>query len=157
VTTRARLRSRRRGITVVLVLVILVIIAFAGSALLKVGLAQREFARGADRRLQAEWLLESGVSRALARLDVDRDYAGETWPLSAGELGLPYAGRASGAAGTADTRAAVVTIAVARVPGEASRRQIRIQTDYPRGPERHGRHSKQMLIDLEPTNRGVAP
>jgi hypothetical protein len=154
--SRAKLRFRRRGITVVTVLVILVIVGFAGSALLKVGLAERELARAAERRLQAEWLLESGVARGLARLDADHDYAGETWSLRAEDLWLPEAGSSRGGTGTTAEPAAVVTIVVERMPGEASRRQIRVQADYPRGAERRVRQSKQFLIDLEPTKRGVA-
>jgi hypothetical protein len=143
--------------TVVVVLVVLVVIALAGSALLKVSMAQRQFARGAERRLQREWLLESGIERVLARLEVDRDYAGETWSISAGDLGLSAGGSPGRTAGNADQAAAVVTIAVERVPADASRRQIRVQADYPRGDLNHARQSKQMLIDLEPKKRGVAP
>ena len=75
--------------TVVAVLICLIVITLISGAVLKVGLAHRDLVRAQERRLQAEWLAESGVQRALARLAVDRDYAGETWPFSAADLGLP--------------------------------------------------------------------
>jgi hypothetical protein len=143
--------------TVVAVLVVLVVITLASSALLRAGLAQREFARGAERRLQSEWLVESGMERARARLDLDRDYTGETWSLSAGDLGLPPAESPVREAGSTDRAAAVVTIAVARVQGSALERQVRVEAEYPRGAQRPARQSKQMLIDLEPTKGGTVP
>ncbi len=50
-----------------------------------------------------------------------------------------------------------VVIAVDRPAGAASRRHLRIQADYHMNPTRHIRHSKQMLIDLEPQKSGDAP
>ena len=44
--------------------------------------------RSQERRLQAEWLAESGAQRAVARLARDHDYTGETWSLTARDLGL---------------------------------------------------------------------
>ena len=56
----------------------------------KAGLAHRDLVRGQGwPRLQAEWLAESGVQRALARLALDRDYPGERWVLTAADLELP--------------------------------------------------------------------
>ena len=56
----------RRGMTTIAVVCLL--ITLISGALLKVGLAQRDANRERERRLQAEWLAESGVDRALARL-----------------------------------------------------------------------------------------
>jgi type II secretory pathway pseudopilin PulG len=150
-------RSRSRGLTVVAVLVCLVVITLVSSAVLKTVVAQREFARGRERRLQAEWLVESGLERVRARLDLDRDYTGETWALSTRDLGLPEEGRSDPAAENAAGAAAVVSIAVERVPGDALRRQVRVQADYPRDAPRRARQSRQMLIDLKPKKAGVAP
>ena len=81
----------RRGMTVVAVLVCLLVMMLLGAALLKLALAEREQQPRSERRLQAEWLVESGLERARARLAADASYAGETWPLSAADLGLPEA------------------------------------------------------------------
>ena len=140
----------RRGMTTVAVLVCLLIITLISGAVLKVGLAQRDMNRERERRLQAEWLAESGVDRALARLTFDHSYTGETWPITAGELGLPERPATAESPGQADRSAAIVTIAVESIAGEANRRRIRVQADYPPDPPRRSRHSKQLLIDLEP-------
>jgi hypothetical protein len=146
-----------RGMTVVAVLVCLIIVTLISGAVLKVGLAQRELARALERRLQAEWLAESGAQRALARLARDRDYAGETWLLGAGDLSQSERDPASALAGEADRAAAVVTIAVERVPADSLRRRVRVQADYPRDPPRRSRHTKQFMIDLQPSVSGAAP
>ena len=72
-----------RGITVVAVLVCLIIITMVGLAMLKLGRAQHDQVRTFERRLQAEWLAESGMERALARLASDGSYRGEIWSISA--------------------------------------------------------------------------
>jgi Tfp pilus assembly protein PilX len=144
--------TSRRGLTTVAVLVCLLIITLISGALLKVGLARRNMGREHERRLQAEWLAESGVDRALARLARDRNYSGETWPISATDLGLREVGATTASTGSADRSAAIVTIAVEPIPGEANRRRIRVQADYPADEPRRSRHSKKMLIDLE-TNK----
>ncbi len=81
-----RLQSQkrsRRALTTVAVLVCLIVISLIGAALLKVGLAQRNQVRSQEQRLQAEWLAESGLDRALGRLAADRSYLGEKWPIRA--------------------------------------------------------------------------
>jgi len=63
-----RFRSPRRGITAVAVLVCLVVVTLISGALLKVGLAHRAAVRAQERRIQAEWLAQAGLDRALFRL-----------------------------------------------------------------------------------------
>ena len=88
----ARASKPSRGMTVVAVLVCLIILTLISGAVLKVSVAQRELARSQERRLQAEWLAESGAERAVARLARDRDYAGETWSLERPRPGPERAG-----------------------------------------------------------------
>jgi len=145
------LKRPRRGLTVVALLICLILVTLISAAILKISTAQREFIRAQERRLQAEWLVESGVERCLASLAADRDYAGETWSLSAVDLGVAQAVRSIGADHKADQAAAVVTITVDRLRDNSLRRRVRVQADYPRDSPRRARHSKQILIDLEPT------
>ena len=84
-----------------------------------------------ERRLQAEWLAESGVQRALARLAGDRDYPGETWSLTAAIWAERTAAGERLHHARAESAAAVVTIAVERVPATRKRRRVRVQADYP--------------------------
>jgi len=144
-------RRSSRGMTVVAVLICLVVVTIVSGAVLKVGLAHRALVRAQEHRLQSEWLAESGVERALARLAVDREYTGEAWPISAADLGLPERPPAARATEKSDGAAAVVTIAVDRVEGGGTRRRVRVQADYPRDAPGRSRHSKQVLIDLAGT------
>ena len=66
----------------VAVLVCLIIVTLISGAVLKMSVAQRELARSQERRLQAEWLAESGRRAGLGpRLARIATYTGETWSL----------------------------------------------------------------------------
>jgi type II secretory pathway pseudopilin PulG len=123
--------SRRRGLTAVAVLVCLIIITMISGAVLRVALARRDEARAQERSLQAEWLAEAGIQRALAHLDADPAYKGETWPIAARELD------------SAD--GALVTIAVGPAPGDPNRKVVRVQADYPRDPPRRARCTRSIM------------
>jgi hypothetical protein len=135
--------------TVVAVLICLVVLTVTSGAVLRVCLAHRALVRAEEHRLQAQWLAESGVQRALARLAVDHEYAGETWALGEVDLGLPERPPAKGTTQDSVRGAALVTIVVERVrEGDAGGRRLRVQADYPRDAPARSRHSKQVLIDL---------
>jgi Tfp pilus assembly protein PilV len=155
IVTRAR--KPARGMTVVAVLVCLLILTLISGAVLKVGHARRELARGHEHRLQAAWLSESGTQRALARLALDSDYKGETWALDARDLGQAEPSPATASPPRPASPAAVVVIAVQGVPGDSHRRRIRVQADYPPDPSRRSRHTKEIMIDLKPSPRGAVP
>ena len=145
----------RRGMTVVALLICLILVTLISAAILKVSMAQREFIRAQERRLQAEWLVESGMERCLAVLAADRNYAGETWRVTAGDLGLSRESQSSRADEKTDRAAALVTITVGRLPESPLRRVIRVQADYPPDLPRRARHSKQTSIDLDSSKPGV--
>ena len=146
-----------RGMTVVAVLVCLIILTMISGVVLKVSVARRELARSQERRLQAEWLAESGVERAIARLALDRDYTGETWSLPARELGRTEHAPTGTSPATADAPAARITIKVERVPAASNRRRVHVQADYPLDAPGRSRHSKEIMIDLEPSQAGATP
>jgi type II secretory pathway pseudopilin PulG len=151
-----RARKPSRGMTVVAVLVCLIIVTLISGAVLKVSVAQRELARSQERRLQAEWLAESGAERATARLAGDRDYVGETWSLSARDLGRSEQEPTFSSPARAETPAARITITVERVPASANRRRVHIQADYPVDAQGRSRHTKEIMIDLEPSQAGAS-
>ena len=154
---RARPRARsRRALTTVVVLVCLIVITLIGAALLKVGLAQRKAVRSEEHRLQAEWLAESGLDRALARVTLDRNYRGEEWPIRPEDLSLGALASVGEPSSSAAQPAAVITISVERIAESANRRRIRVQADFPLDPLVRSRHTKQMVIDLEPDKAGAA-
>ena len=153
----ARAKKPSRGMTVIAVLVCLIIVTLISGAVLKLSVAQRELARSQERRLQAEWLAESGAQRAVARLARDHDYTGETWSLSANDLGRSEQAPTGMLPVKAETAAAQVTITVDRIPSFTNRRRVRIRADYPVDAQGRSRHSKEIMIDLEPSQAGAAP
>jgi Tfp pilus assembly protein PilX len=142
-------RRRSRGLTVVATLTCLIVVTLMSAAILRVALSHRNVVRAQERRLQAEWLAESGVQRAIARLGLDREYAGETWAISPADLGQAEPPPASGTATKSDQSAAVVTITIERVPGASAGRMIRVQADYPRDALKRSRHTEEVTIDLD--------
>jgi hypothetical protein len=139
------------------VLVCLIILTLVSGAILKVSMAHRELAREREHRLQAEWLAESGAERAVARLTRDGDYTGEIWNLSRTELGLSASAPAVSQPEAREEPAARITIAVTRLPAAPHRRGVSIKADYPLVEARRARHSKEFMIDLEPSQKGTAP
>ncbi len=93
----------------------------------------------AERRLQAEWLAEAGVDRALAKLSYDPDYKGETWEIPVDELGLPAV------KDTEKGPAAVVKIEVEPAKGQDGGRILRVRADYPPDPPRRVRVSREVI------------
>ncbi len=126
----------RRGLLAIAVMVCLIVLALIAAAILRTGRAQRDEVRIQERRLQAEWLAEAGLWRALARLDAEPGYTGETWQIDAKALDAPDA--------------ATVAIAIERPPGDPKARTIRVRADYPRDPPRRARCSRQLTTSLGP-------
>ena len=85
-------RPTARGLAIVPALVCLVLVTMLCAAMLKLAHAQRGATRDEERRMQAEWLAESGAARASARLAADAGYRGETWDVPAAALGGPRRG-----------------------------------------------------------------
>jgi hypothetical protein len=122
----------------VAVLVCLVVMTLICGSLLRLVHSQRALVRSEERRLQADWLAESALERAASRLGDDPAYPGETWTLSAGDLGGNEPG--------------VVTINVEpdRDPVESHRRRVTIQADYPVEASRRVRSRRQAVLDIGP-------
>jgi hypothetical protein len=152
----SRTRNARRGLTVVAVLMCLIVLTLIGAALLKLGLVRRQINRDFEIRLQAEWLLESGVDRALARA-AEPDYKGETWRIGTADLGLPERSEQQNGRVEASVAAAIVTISVDQPGTQARHRRIRVHADYPLGGTHPSRRSQELLVDLEPTKPGATP
>ena len=134
-----RKRTRRKGLVIIPALVCLLLVTLLCGAMLKLAKTRRDVARDEERRMQAEWLAESGLSRASARLAADGGYRGETWDVPARALGGELTGR--------------VTIAVVPDKDRPGRRSVRVEADYPPGPDR-ARQSKHTIVDLRTENPG---
>ncbi len=128
----------RRGlISAVLVMALFALILIAGG-LVRVAALRLGEVRASERRLQAEWLAESALDRAAARLSARPDYPGETWDVPASEIGGPDGG--------------TVVIEVKPVPGRPDRRSVRVRADYPRDAPRRARESRALTIAAAPSS-----
>lgn len=135
--------GRRPGfVAAALVVALFVLVALAGG-LLRVAWLRHSELRVAERRLQAEWLAESALDRASARLAADREYRGETWVIPAADVG----GRDGGS----------VRIEVRPVPDHPDRRAIHARADYPTDEARRARRSRTLTITLAPERNGDSP
>ena len=126
--------GRRRAAITVAVLVCLLIMTLLGAGLLRMVGTQRKLIRNEERALQADWLAESGIDRAAARLAEDPHYSGETWSITAETLGGPSPG--------------VVTIKVEPRRDGPERRLVTVQADYPSALNQRVRSSKTAIVDL---------
>ncbi len=131
-----RSKARRRGLIAAVVVAVLFVLVLLGGGLLRVAWLRHNDLRASERRLQAEWLAESALDRAAARLAADRDYAGETWAVPADRLG----GR----------DAASVRIEITPSPGHPDRRVVRARADYPAAESRRARQSRETTIVVPP-------
>ena len=126
----------RRGAVLVAVLVCLVVIALMAATLLRLGLTRRARIRSEERTWQAEWLAESGLERASARLAADPAYRGETWDVSAADLGGRWRGRV------------VLEVEPVDRPGPPTFR-VRSRADYPSDDPPGARRTREVLVGLE--------
>jgi hypothetical protein len=133
---------RRRGMIAVAIVAVLIVLVILAGTLLRLFWLRHSDLRASERRLQAEWLAESGLDRAASKLLVDPDYRGETWSIRASELG----GRDE----------ASVKIEVAAVPGKLDRRAVRVVADYPVDEPRRHRQSREIFVDLNSQSKSNA-
>ncbi len=131
-------KPARQGAAVIVAIVCLAVASVVFLALLRTIIAQRETVQTEAWRVQAAWLAESGLERAVARLAKDRRYSGETWTIPAELL---------------DTRnGAVVTIEIQPVPEDSNARLVRVQADFPNHPEHRARQTKEATVPLRPAS-----
>lgn len=71
--------TRRGGAVLVVALICLLLVTVLAASLTRTVLLQREQVIRDEWRLQAEWLADAGIDRAVARRNADPEYAGEEW------------------------------------------------------------------------------
>lgn len=131
--SRPRLCRRiRSGAILAMVLVCLLVASMLGIALVeRVAMHHRHMAVVVQRQ-QCFWLAESGVQRALRRLDKSADYPGETWAIPAQVLGGAHAG--------------AVTIQVSQTGEPASGRRIVVEARFPDEPLRCTVFQRELIV-----------
>ncbi len=124
--------KRHQGAALVIVLIGMAVATMIFLSVLKLIAVQRQSVELQTRQIQAGWLAESAIERAVARLSADANYRGETWNISAQDLG----GRDG----------ATIAIRVEDVPGKPDRRSVRVEADYPTDPNQRARQSREAII-----------
>jgi hypothetical protein len=128
--------TRSRGSVMIIILACFALAATLFVLLGRMAVAER---RASDLQLwtvQAQWLAEAAFERAAAQLMVDAEYGGETWIISAAELG--------------GQKAAKVEIRVDSADDDApDKLVIFVTADYPDDPVHRCRWKKQMEMSLE--------
>ncbi len=124
--------NRRRGLVLLFVLAVIAVATVRMVTLARTMVSAREELQTQSWQLQAGWLARSGLQRAAARLKQRPDYAGETWKVSADEIG----GRDG----------AVVRIDVAPLADQPGRRRVRVVADYPDSPQHRARESREAIV-----------
>src|SRR5688572_10803783 len=92
--TRRSSRQRRDGFILIALMVFIAVAMMLALAWLKTAALERRTFRALQQRAQAEWLVESAIDRAAARLAANPGYEGETWKLSPTDMGGLDAGEA---------------------------------------------------------------
>lgn len=88
VDSRLRSPRARRGFTLVLTIFVLTVLLALALLTTRTFVSLHHQRRAHERALQADFLVESGLERAVAKLAQSADYQGETWQLSAQDDGL---------------------------------------------------------------------
>jgi type II secretory pathway component PulK len=125
--------TRRRGTVMLVTMFLLGFAMLMIAVVLSTYLTSRHELQDEQSCLQAGWLAEAGLERAAARLASQADYSGETWTISAGNLGGNDGG--------------VVRIRVEAVDGKPNRRSVHVEADYPDHPQYRVRETRQATMD----------
>ncbi len=140
--SRAMQKPNRRGAVLVVVLVCLAVLMVLLVSSVRLAASGHQAMQRQARRLQADWLAESGLQRAAWQLGRAADYSGETWNVSAEQLGTPDS--------------AVVTIEVEPVTDRPDQRLVRAVADYPKNSRRRVRQRRQVIVEITPP-KGESP
>ncbi len=141
-------RHRRTGYVLLIVMVFLAIAMTLVVGWARIAMLNYRQIGSVENRLQADWLAESALERAGAKLLADRSYQGETWQVSAADLGRQPTDAERAAAG-------VVVIAVEPVTDRPTARSVHVQADFPAAADATpannlatNRISKQSVFEL---------
>jgi type II secretory pathway component PulK len=133
---KRRVNRGRHGAALIVALVCLALASALLGIVARTAFMQRCGAKMELQEVQAAWLVEAGLSRAVARLAADANYPGEIWNIPA----AAFDGRGS----------AVVRIEVTHDEHQAKVRRLRVQADWPEDPNERIRKSKTLILGDKP-------
>lgn len=83
---RIAVPNSRRGTIVIIAMIALLLASAMGLALIKTSLAERKLVLRSQHRLQAQWLTEAGIERAVVQYRQNPGFDKETWTVPAALL-----------------------------------------------------------------------
>jgi hypothetical protein len=125
--------GRRTGAALVVALICVLLVSLLSTVLVRTALVQRDQLENDAWQAQAEWLVQSAIERAVASLESDVGYTGETWLPATGD------GRTIGRV--------VIEVASSEEGGESTRK-LRVTADVPDDPVRRSRIVREWPLAL---------
>ena len=139
----------RRGAILVLAIVCVAITMSIMALLVRFALMHHAAQKNQQRAAQANWLVESALDRAAARLAIDPSYTGETWKIPAAEFFASEQASAPAPPGKAAlVRIEVKPVAARPLANSPDQRTIHVAADYPDDPQHRARRGKQITVTL---------
>ncbi|MDZ7617512.1 MAG: hypothetical protein U1E05_10935 [Patescibacteria group bacterium] len=129
---RRQIRPKRSGFLLLSALVCVALVIAMGGLMTRMMVVNSQYDRAQLRRMQCQWLVDSGIERAAARLATEAEFTGETWHIEPEQLD----GR----------NGAVVQIAVTPQAEPSAWRTVSVQADYPADSPARVRHSRVVRL-----------
>ncbi len=129
---RRQTGPKRGGFLLLSALVCMALVIAMGGLMTRMMVVNSQYDRAQLRRMQCQWLVDSGIERAAARLAADAEFTGETWRIEPEQLD----GR----------NGAVVRIAVTPEAEPSAWRAVSVQADYPADPPARVRYSRTVRL-----------
>jgi len=126
--------TKRQGAILAMALVCLLVVGIFSLSAARRLVDQHRLTTHQQYRLQSLWLAESAQRRAVAMLNLDQDYEGETWRI--------------GAVTFANGKSGVAVIQVTKIATDHSQRQIVVESRYPDSDVHRVAHRMQVRIEL---------
>ncbi len=133
VCSHAERGNKNRGAVLIVVLVCFVVAASLFVLVARHAGVERRASETHLWTLQAQWVAEAAIERAVARLAADVNYQGETWTLSAADL--------------AGDDGAKVVIHIEKAADRPDGRRIRVEAECPDDPVHRARWEKEIVAD----------
>lgn len=129
-----RRKCVRRGAVLVALLICLLIVLMISAATVRVLVMQSRVAHDEAGHVQAAWLAESALDRAIVRLAKDANYDGETWEVAVDD--------------GADSRRGVAVISIKAVEEQPNQKTISVEARWPDDPIYRMMEQRELIINL---------
>ena len=124
----------RRGALLAAALVAMVVAGSILLSILQTVVAHHRQTFTHRQQVQAQWLAQGGIDRAVAQLRSSSEYRGETWNVPEDELSGSAPGK--------------VVIRVEPLADEPNALQISAQADYPSDTDHRARQTREVVVHL---------